>query len=192
MNADKIEILKDCSISEHNKEKLSEFPFDDLIYRNKEDQLSVFVDPNTKEVFLSQIFTQKRLPEYKTVKSFIRGQIWSDEKSRYYDPVIEELGLDIYFVWVGSKEEYKVYIWQHENPGKVVGLDLKPSFSKDGEILEYRFEASQDDEETKYFIETFENITGFEVSHVLIGSAVGGGSTKIPEENLDYIMVTLK
>jgi hypothetical protein len=143
------------------------------------------------KVRLFQILTKDRLPEYKTPSSVVRGQI-DEGLSGKRDPVLKGLGLDIYFVWLGSKSEYRVYLWKYEDPDDVIGLTMEPTPSYEGNGTIYTFQAYDKKEEDREILKRFEEMTGYEISDISIHAYDAGPETIDSQDILGDIKISLK
>jgi hypothetical protein len=182
--------IKEASITEKNRnslnrqfgkdgEKMLFNPLNDLndltpydrsnmIYsRDPRDQTSVTINTlcGRNLVSLFQIFTKNGLEEYSTPRSVVRGKIWESSKSKR-EAVLEELGVDVYFLWFGPKEEYRVYLWKRDNPEDLIALTLNQEIFPSGQFIDYNFKASIEDEEYVDLVRRFEEMISDEESGI--------------------------
>jgi hypothetical protein len=166
-------------------------PYDksNMIYsRDPRDQTSVTINTlcGRNLVSLFQIFTKKGLEEYSTPRSVVRGKIWESSKTKR-DAVLKELGVDVYFLWFGPKEEYRVYLWKRDNPEDVIALNLNPTVSPNGQFINYTFTASMENEKDVDLVERLGNIISDKekgIDYEVTGFSINAYSDSIDKEPL--------
>jgi hypothetical protein len=166
-------------------------PYEDSVLkysREPKDQLAVTMDTRNgdNKVSFFQIFTKKGLQEYSTPRSVVRGKIWESSKTKR-DAVLKELGVDVYFLWFGPKEEYRVYLWKRDNPEDVIALNLNPTVSPNGQFTNYTFTASITNEEDFDLVERLGKIISEKekgIDYEVTGFSINAYSDSIDKEPL--------